>query len=134
MTLFAIRTRSRNRLDRDVVEKFIDDTAERLKNPNPYTNPLKGSIRKCLAKETFVISMEPLYFNFTPYFWLTTAVGILFWGFTPWLLIPVSLGCLGVFWSKHFFYWVCVRGLRKAGYVGPVMILNNKQIIERLIL
>ena len=135
VALFGIKTRSQNQLDREVVEKFIDDTARRLASPNPYTNPFKGSIRSYVKKEIYVVNIEPLYFNFTVLLWPVAA--IMAWvsgGFTPWLLLPVGLGCLGVFWSRRFFYFVCVKGLRKAGYRGPVVMLTPKQIIEAVVL
>ena len=134
MALFAVQTRSQNLLDRDVIVKFFDYTAERLKSPNPYKNPLKGKVRKYINKEIFVVNMEPLYFNFSWFGWPIAAGALLIGGFGWWVIPGLLLGCFGVFWSRKFFYYICVKGLRKAGYNGPVEMLNYKQIIEGVVL
>ena len=55
-------------------------------------------------------------------------------GLTWWVLPGALLGCFGVFWTRNFFYFMCVKGLRKAGYRGPVVMLKPKAIIEAVIL
>lgn len=133
MALFAIKTQSQNRLDRDVIEKFIDDTTARLKLDNVYKNPFRGRIKKFTKKEIYVIEVNPLVFNFSLFGW-PMAVGVfIVFGPTLWVLPGLLLGCAGVFWSRKFFYHFCVKGLRKAGYNGPVVMLKDRDIIRKVV-
>lgn len=133
MALFALKTRSQNRLDLEVIEKFIDDTAVRLSSDNLYKNPFRGRVKKFTKKEIYVFEVNPLVFNFSLFGW-PLAVGVfLIWGFTPWILPGLLLGSAGVFWSRKFFYTFCVKGLRKAGYKGPVVMLKDQEIIRKVV-
>lgn len=133
MALFGVHTKSCNLLDRDVVVKFVDDTAERLKSPNPYTNPFKGKVRKFVKKEIFIFDVEPLFFNFSVFGWFMAVAAFVFTGVSKWMIPGLLLGCFGVFWTPKFFYFICVKGLRKAGYNGPVVMLKKRDIIDRVI-
>ena len=133
MALFAISTKSRNLLDRDVIERFVDDSAARLASDNVYKNPFRGRVRKFTKKEIYVFDISPMVPNFSIFGWVYAVGVFIVLGFTPWILPGVALGCLGVFWSRKFFYHFCVKGLRKAGYVGPVVMLKPGEIIRKVV-
>ena len=66
----------------------------------------------------YLIDMEPMYPNFTPY--IATILFIFFVYFGPrWWQVPMLLlSLLGVCWTRFFLYPFLRWGLRKSGYKG----------------
>lgn len=134
MALFGLETSGETQQERETINKFIETAKENLKSTSLLKNPFRGSIKAYPKKELYVISIEPLVFNYSVFGWPAAIITFIFWGFTPWVLPSLVVGCLGVFWSNKFFFFICVKGLRKAGYAGPVKLLKPKDIIRRVVL
>lgn len=111
---------------------FFSETRERLQDTNLVRNPFKGEIKK--RGDMFVVSICPIYINFTPVVWGLAVVGALVFGIHWWHIALAGIGCLGIFWTKYFFYIFLKMGLRKNGYKGKIKLLGKKEIIERGIL
>jgi hypothetical protein len=127
MAVFGVRTKSD-----ELVTSFMLESKERLKNSNLVKNPFRAEIVR-LNVEDWAIEIEPVYFNFTPFFWIVAGAGYVLWGYSWWLWIPSCLGLLGIFWSKYFFFTMMKLGLRKKGYKGQVKLLSNKEMVRGII-
>ena len=114
-----------------VVEKFIKETQDRLTNPNLVKNPFHSKIIWFKNKEdiTYILAIKPVYFNFTHYIWLIIFAWLfVFKRWSNWLILPMFLGCLGIFWSKSFYQFMLTKGLRKSGYKGKITFLDFEKI------
>lgn len=115
-----------------MIDRFFKGMEQRSLEENMVKNPFIIYLKKFPAG-LWVLSIRPLYTNFSVFGWLCAFAVWFMWGFTAWLFIPIFIGLLGFFWSKYFYYLMLLKGLRKAGYKGPVRLLNEHEIIERTI-
>ena len=115
---------------------FVAKTNHRLEDSNLVKNPFKGGIKTVLhdGRLLCVVSMRPVYFNFTVFGWLLAASVFFIWGVSWWILPGVILGSLGIFWHKSFFLFMMKKGMRKAGYTGQFKEINANTIIEYAII
>jgi hypothetical protein len=132
MAAFGIIT-----IPNEIVDKFMEDTNERLEGDNFVKNPFYGKIKLIDDSNTcawWAIVMRPVY---APYYWfgLLGATGILFiaQGWTNWAILPLLLFASGIFYNGWFFAFMLRIGLRKAGYTGVLKILGKEEVINRLI-
>lgn len=113
-------------------DEFVDTTNERLKDNNVIRNPFTGKIIQILheGKPTYVVNMQPIYFNFSIFVW--PGAGMLFyWKGLVWLHIPmIAIGALGLFWSKYFLFMMLRLGAKKSGSQSKIKLIGNKRIME----
>ena len=132
MALFGVTTSSH-----EAALEFVKKTNERLNNHNLVKNPFIGKIKTVNYQDRVlhIVSMRPVYFNFTPYCWALAICMFVIKGFTwSWLCLPgIILGCVGIFWSKYFYRWLFIKGLKKAGYPGDIKNISTSEIIEGVI-
>lgn len=122
-----------------IVQKFIDDVGTKLRSSNITKNPFFGRVRatgiaqRGKSKDLIVLSIRPIYPNYSVWGWVAAAVtfplGIRWLTFT-W----VAVGLLGFFWTKYFFISMMKLGLRKAGYKGPIEVINASESMEKTFL
>lgn len=125
MALFGVMTENNDKTD-----QFFKDMEVKFREDNLIKNPFKARVKK--SKRGFhVISMTPLYPNFSLYAWLGAFALVFIAGWTPWVFIPVLFGMTGIFWSSYFFFFMAKLGLRKKGYDGPVVYMKNKEIVSK---
>lgn len=116
----------------DRVQELVVETNVRLQDTNLMKNPFRGGI-KGYPGSMYVLMLEPIYFNFTWFLWLAAGALYFFLGLTYWLIPPVLLGCLGIFWSKYFYYFMFKRGLKKKGYTGKTKLLSTAETLKRVV-
>lgn len=126
MTLFGLVTPKNQ-----VVDSFMIDTNRRLQG-TLLKSPFNGKIIS-YPKGLHVVSITPVFFNFTFYGWMGAAGIFMVWGLTNWLIPPVILGMCGFFWTKYFFQLMLKLGLRKAGYKGQIDFVAGNTIIEMVV-
>lgn len=117
------------------VYRFVALMKDRFKDNNILSNPFKGSVTASKAgdKVLVVLSIVPVYFNFTILGWLVGAFILYFKG-VHWLLIPcVILLLLGYFWSSRFYSFMMKKGFRKAGYSGDIQKLSTEEAVSLMI-
>ena len=130
MALFGIETEKSEK-----VLKWFSESRERGESDNLIKNPFELRSKFFLdEKITLVMDITPVWPNLTVFGWIMSLTVFMFWGIR-WFIIPgLILGSLGIFWSWPFYYFMATRGIRKAGYKGPIKFLTNKQIINRVVL
>lgn len=115
----------------DKAKEYFIDTNIRLLGNDLVKNPFNGKIS--YDHDFAVIDMKPIYYNFTPYIWVSIVTIYLVWGFTL-VLIPLCLlGMAGYFWSKSFFTFILKKGLKKAGYTKQINVLKNNDLLREMI-
>ena len=119
----------------DAVSKWIAETDKRSKEENFFKNPFKLRMKFWLRKKEVLLIMDikPLYFNFSVFGWFMSAGALFMFGFGWWLWPGIILGCLGVFWTADFYFFMAKLGLRKAGYKGKIKRLKLGDIIREVI-
>lgn len=96
-------------------------------------SPFTGRFKQC-CNGLIVVEINPLYPNFSLFGWLS-GIGVMFvWGVTAWLIPCWIIGCTGIFWSSHFYYWMNKKGLRKAGYSGSMDRVKLTNLIKEVIM
>lgn len=127
MVIFGISLSEENK----AFEEFVAETNERIKDNNVVRNPFTGRIIKLdHIPGTYLIQISPLYPNYTPYIWI---IGIFLFYFRGphWLHIPIIiLGCLGLFWSRYFYYWMFRLGAKKKGSNSKLSLLSDRKTLE----
>jgi len=118
------------------VLSFVDGMRKRMRENNVIRNPFVGDISDYLIddkKILVVLLINPVYFNFSVIGWFSAAIIFLLWGMTWWLVAPLFVGSLGVFWSSWFFRQMLKKGMRKAGYGGPIKKVARDDAIRMLV-
>jgi len=131
MVVFAIRTENR-----EIVKGFMKDTNERLQEKTLAKNPYLGKTIRLRnydnkAPDYYLIDMTPLY----PPFYLGGLFAVMIYFIFPRKFLIVGgliVFALGVFWSKYFMFVMLRLGLKKAGYVGPVKLIRDNNILNYL--
>lgn len=108
---------------------FFSETRERLQSNSLVKNPFKGEIKK--RDNMYIINIEPIYINFTPLVWALAIGGYFITGFHWWHYGLIAVGCLGIFWTKYFFYFFLKKGLKKKGYTGKTKLINKEDVIKK---
>lgn len=127
MAIFGVETE-----EDALVQELVVETNVRLQDTNLIKNPFRGGI-KGYPDSMYVLMLEPIYFNFTWFIWVA-AIGLYFWlGLSYWLIPPAILGCLGIFWSKYFFYFMFKMGLKRKGYRGKTTLLSTAETLKRVV-
>ena len=121
--------------ENNIINDFIVTMQDRLKSNNLVKNPFNT---KCYMSskdgiKLFILSIDPVYFNYSIFGWIISFGAFVLKGFSWWLLPGIVLGSLGVFWSSHFYYYMLRFALKKKGYTGSILRLNQEEIIKRLI-
>lgn len=128
MILYAIKT------DKDpAVDTWIKETKERSKENSMLKNPFMWKIKK-VKKNITVFDVRVLFPNFSWMGWVTGVMVLFVWGATKWLIPCMIVGGLGIFWTGEFFFWMTKKGLKKAGYSGPVKRLKLREVIQEVVL
>ena len=131
MSLYAVKVDKT-----ESVDAWIVATKERSKIKNLLKNPFNWKIRKrsCGGEWIVVFDVTILFPNFSIFGWMSALVIFFVWGWTPWLLPGLVVGCTGFFWSPVFFYLMTRKALRKAGYEGPIKRMWLKAVVKEVVL
>jgi len=131
MVLYAFRTNREL-----VVEAWVKRTNKSLSGTNMLTNPFNGRVKQLGTKEglVVVVDIRPLYPNFSVFGWMTAVVLFVLFGLSWWLLPCVFIGCLGVFWSNHFYFWVTKKSLRRVLYDGSIKRLSLSDLVREVVM
>jgi hypothetical protein len=106
MPIFCFHSRSKD------IHKFVRDTNARLSSDNVVSNPFRGEIKR-VGKDLFVVSMSPIYADFS---WMGFLFGIpmiIFLGFSLWLIIPSIILLSHILFMKEFYYLMLKWGAKK---------------------
>lgn len=118
----------------DFVFNYFFSNAERYKEEGYHKLFLvnyKSSVQEVknnnyLVNVSFDVGIPPIYFVGVVIFLLNQIFfHSLFVG-----IFSIVFFLTGFFWSKYFFRFVFVKGLRKAGYVGFVKYVNDVKALE----
>jgi len=124
----------------DLPKKYIGEVIERLGTTGDYVkNPFTASVHpfECkpklkLKRIGYIFNIRPMFANYPMY-----AVGFL--GFLLIIFPRVWIGIaalifipLTFFWTARFYYYCIKLTLKKKGYKGKVLFLNNKRIIQEV--
>ena len=124
--------------DSSLVRDYMAKTNERLSVQNMVTNPFNGKVKevsKTGGLSVYIVLIEPIW----PPFPLIGALFILIpmalkglvwtWWYLPgMLLLPLSL-----LWTRQFMYFVCHKGIKKAGYKGKIRQISHSKLLKILI-
>lgn len=131
MVIFGVITKNEQ-----IITDYIQATNTRLSEVNMVNNPFHGNVKTKELKDgriLHIVTMKPLYFNFTIYGWLITAgILVMSGGWNFWALPGIILGCLGFFWTAPFYKFMYQKALKKAGYRDKIEKATNIEIIEIL--
>lgn len=109
--------------------QFFKETNERLQNKDMMINPFYGGVKK--LRHYYLIQMKPVYPNFTLIVWFIFFCTVMVFGYKLYVHIPmVVVGLLGIFWTRHFFFFMMKKGLKKAGYNDYVLMVDIHKLIE----
>jgi len=123
MAVFGVRVK-----DSPTTKEFFSNADEKLQDENLVRNPFKGGVRK--IGDLYIINMEPVYMDFSPFIMLSALATYLVWGFRWWTISLMCLSLIRVFWSRYFFYFFLRRGLKKKGYDDKIKLVKLKDIIK----
>jgi hypothetical protein len=122
------------------VNRFVKDTNKRLSSKNMVSNPFRGGIKvikqeKEVLNDLFlIVKMEPLWPNISPFVGFFLALGgIMFGAPNGFFIVPITFFAIGFFWTSTFFLLGLKAGLRKLGYKGPIKMVQNKDLLEKLV-
>ena len=114
--------------------KFFHETKSRLEKGVKFEQlHFSISLKSFIGKDKRFFSYGYTLINE----WLTRVVGFIlfvviaiFKGVSPWLILPA-----GILLVEYFIglvgFWLLYRGLRRAGYKGPIKLISDKQFIVR---
>jgi len=131
MAIFGVKLEEDNK-----AKLFMQESNDRLQDNSIVKNPFYGRIALVPNSEDYyIVDMEPVYLKA---YWggaFILMATLVFTGFklTLWLLPGIALLCCSIFWSKYFLYIMMRIGLRKAGYMGKIRLVNNKIMMKALI-
>lgn len=111
------------------VLEFISKTNERLKNQLF----LKGILRFKSKENQYFIVADLYVMQFISPLWiagLAALVLIYFLGWTWLLLFPLFIASISLLTTRHFFFAVFYRGLRKEGYSGNISFLKYDELFR----
>ena len=140
MPTFAIETQSE-----DDVAEYFKKSDKKLRQSffvhssgQKIPNIMTGRIIRLGANfyDTYIINQRCIIPNFLWFPALVWAVPVLWlnnWKPTAWLIPSIVFLCMMFFWSKSFIFIAIKRSLRKLGYQGTIIKLNNDECINRLI-
>ena len=124
-----------------IIDDYMLSVKKKLSSNSLIKNPFIGGIKDMVIntkngeiKVMYIVKMTPIYFNFTQYIWLFAFGSYIIFGFNAVTWIMVALACLGIFWSKWFFYGMFKLGLHKKGinYKSTKLISTN-DVLEYII-
>jgi hypothetical protein len=84
-----------------------------------------------LSNKLTVLDIKPIY---PPIFWFVAVpliVGMVF-GWLVVVIIGLLILSTGLLWTKYFFYLMIILGLRKEGYKGKVVLVNEATLVREL--
>lgn len=112
-----------------ITRSFFNRVSLHMKIGNLVTNPYVGGVKN-LEKGLYGIIMDPVYpkFYYIGFLFLLASV-LLTWNVFSWWNLPgLLLSCLGFFYSKYFFFFMLVIGLKKAGYNGKTRLVGLNKL------
>jgi hypothetical protein len=78
--------------------------------------------------------MRPVYPNFTAYVGIPIAVIMaLFIQNMFWLIIPFAIIMAGYFWNPSFLFWMSKKGMKHAGYQGPIKRVSLEDAMRSIV-
>lgn len=120
--------------DFQTARSFIKESNDRFKGQHFIKQPFTGFARTYGKGKDFfaLVSMRPQYAN--PIGW-AIVLGLVVWMFSlKWVMVVPGLLAVGaLFHTRVYLFLVCKVGLRKAGYAGQVKMLENDDLITRLV-
>lgn len=128
MVLFGLETEKSEK-----VLEWFSQTQERGQSDNMVKNPFKMRTKFFILDEKIllIIDMIPLWPNIIPLIgWSSFFAILILWGPRWFMIPPILIGSTIIFWTMPFYYIMAVRGIRKAGYHGPIKFASHKRIIE----
>jgi len=114
--------------DNPIIDKVMLEIKDRGANVNPIANPFR--IRITSFKFGWVVSILPLYPNYSIFGWLVALGVYMIWGFNWLVTIGIIIGCLGIFWTKYFYMLMLRLSLRKNGYKDKIKFITSDEILE----
>ena len=131
MAMFAIETD-----DSSIVQDFCRDTDKRLFNSDMVKNPFIGKVKTIKQKDKLlsIFDMRPVYPNFTAYVGIPMAVVMaLFVHSYIWFIFPFALLMAGYFWNPSFMFWMAKKGIKHAGYTGPIKRVSLEDALRQFV-
>lgn len=128
MVLFGVETANTER-----ATEFFSEVNERLHGEDLVKNPFDGWTK--YYRDFHIISINPLY---PPIYWfgfIPLLFAFVFGGWVRWLLLGGAgfLFFTSFFYSRYLFYFLMVRGIRKAGYRGSIRLMKDQETINRVV-
>lgn len=109
----------------ETTKNFIKMVEENSKTNNVVLNPFTTKLKTVKLdpfmdrnKILVIVSIKPVYFNFTIIGWFMMIGSFFIWGLSYYALPGFILGSLGIFWRKEFYRFMFKLGLRKKKYAG----------------
>lgn len=132
MALFVLRTESRPE-----VRRWLDETRLRSQEKSLIKNPFKWKLKVIkTGKELLIVcGVEPVFFNFSIFGWVTALAVFFIWGIHWVVWLGVLVGMLSYFWTAEFYYhmtWLALR--KKAKYRGSIKRVKLAELIEEVVL
>ncbi len=133
MVIFGVETEKDG-----LAEKFMLQSHSNLQKKDIVVNPFAGKIIKLKHpshNNTYVVVMDPVYPRVYILGLLMLAAAFVIRGFqiTPWMIPGTIISIPILLYSKHFYYLMLVKGIRKFGYRGKISVLSNNDTLDRLI-
>jgi H+/Cl- antiporter ClcA len=128
MAVFGFKVEPKN----TILEEFVEQTKIRMQDTNLVKNPFSANIR--IVGDKLVVSMQPIYPNFSLFGWVYILGIYLVWGLTFWLIPGIILGLLGIFWNKWFYVIMLKIALRRKKYKGKLKYVGNGIILKEVVL
>lgn len=101
---------------------FIETISQKLNTSNLLLNPFNGFIEYLPLQKTIILSIKPIYpnFSFLGSFYIIGLIAFKGLVWSNWFIPGLVVQGLGIFWTNYFFSFFFMKGLRKAGYTGTI--------------
>jgi len=131
MSLYSIKTE--NLLN---VTNWVKETKKRGQENSIMKNPFYWKFKTIKTKKDLIIVIDarPVLPNFSFMGWFCGAVFLILWGVSALLIPCIFVGCMGIFWTADFLFFMTKRALRKQGYKGPIKRIKHADLIREVIL
>lgn len=130
MVLFGVLLKSAE----NSFESYFEQLKNNLGGKNIAKNPFMGGVHR-VNRNFYVVEMRPIYPNpiYGAFFLLVPSL-LFHWFYWSWWHLPgLLLLFASYFYSRHFFFWMLKKGLRKKGYVFGIEMFNDQDTIKKVV-
>lgn len=132
MAFFVVKTKHSAK-----IKEWIGSTKTKNNNSNPFKAPFKISLNYFKAPgeiSSFIACLiEPIFPNVSVFGWAGVCLIYSVWGYSNFILLPITIGLSGFFWSSTFYSFIVSKSLKRFGHTHSVKRVKVRTLFEEVI-